>query len=94
MTEPMNVRRIAELARLSLTPEEEIRLAREMESVLAFARDLQSADVTDVPQTQHILPIRNVLRPDEVQPGLARDAVLKAAPACGEDYIAVPRTVE
>lgn len=94
MTEPINVRRIAELARLSLTPEEENRLALEMESVVAFARDLQFADVTDVPQTQHILPIRNVLRPDEVRPGLSREAILAAASACEEDYIAVPRTVE
>ncbi len=94
MSEKMNVRRVAELARLSLTPEEESRLSREMEGILTFAREIQQIDLTDVPQTRHILPISNVLRADEVRPGLARDTLLAAAPACEEACIAVPRTVE
>ncbi len=94
MSEKMNVRRIAELARLSLTPAEETRLSREMEDILTFAREIQQIDLTDVPQTRHILPISNVLRADEVRPGLSREPLLTAAPARENDYIAVPRTVE
>ena len=94
MAEMMNVRRVAELAKLALSEEEEVRLAADMAGILDFARQLQSAGVDGVPETQHILQTANVLRADVEQPSMPRDAVLSAAPACAEDYIAVPRTVE
>ena len=94
VSEKMNVRRVAELAKIALTAEEEVRLSGEMEEILDFARQLQQLDVEGVPQTQHILDIANVLREDDVQPSLAQDAVLSAAPAREDTFIAVPRTVE
>ena len=94
VAERMNVRRVAELAKIALTAEEEVRLSGEMEEILDFARQLQQLDVEGVPQTQHILDIANVLREDDVQPSLAQDAVLSAAPAREDIFIAVPRTVE
>lgn len=94
MSEMMNVRRIAELSKLALTPEEEIRLSKEMAGILEFARQLQQLDVEGVPPTQHVLDMTNVLRADEVRPSLPHEAVLNAAPARADVYIAVPRTVE
>ncbi len=94
MPDEMNVRRVAELAKIALTEQEGVRLHAEMEAILAFARQLQGLDVTDVHQTQHILPIANVLRADEVQPSLPREQILAAAPAREDAFMAVPRTVE
>lgn len=94
MPDTMNVRRAAELAKIAITPEEERRLSCEMAEILALARQLQQVDMTDVPQTQHILPQVNVFRPDEVKEGLPQEAVLSAAPAKADEYIAVPRAVE
>lgn len=94
MPDLMNVRRVAELAKIDLTPEEEVRLSAEMADILAFARQLELLDLQDVEQTQHILGITNVLREDVVQPCLSQEAVLSAAPAREDAYIAVPRTVE
>lgn len=94
MSEHMNIRRIAELAKISLAPEEEVRLSAEMEGILAFARQLQQLDLTDVPQTQHILDQVNVMRPDEIAPSLPQGTVLTAAPSREDVYISVPRTVE
>lgn len=94
VSETMNVRRVAELAKIALTAEEEVRLSGEMKGILEFARQLQQLDVERVPQTQHILDIANVLRADDVQPSLTQDAVLSAAPAREDAFIAVPRTVE
>lgn len=94
VSEMMNVRRVAELAKIALTEAEEVRLSDEMAGILKFARQLQQLDVEDVPQTQHILDIANVLRADDVQPALEQETVLAAAPAREDAFIAVPRTVE
>lgn len=94
MSEMMNVRRIAELSKLAFTPEEEIRLSKEMAGILDFARQLQQLDVEGVPPTQHVLDLTNVLRADEVCHSLPQEAILNAAPAREDVYIAVPRTVE
>lgn len=94
MSEPMNVRSLARLARLAFAPEEEERLGREMEDILAFARQLQDLDVAHVPPTQHVLELHTVLREDDVRPSLSREAILAAAPCRVDAYIAVPRTVE
>ena len=94
MSDMMNVRRMAELSKLSLTEAEEIRLSREMEGILKFARQLQNLDVEGVKPTQHILDLTNVLRADEIQSSLPQESILSAAPAREEAYISVPRTVE
>lgn len=94
MPDQMNVRRVAELAKIALTSEEEARMSVDMEGILVLARQLQSLDTTDVPQTQHVLEIRNVFREDALQAPLAQSELLDAAPAKLECYIAVPRTVE
>lgn len=94
MSDTMNVRRIAGLAKLRLTPEEEARLSADMEGILAFARQLQQLDLADVPQMQHILDRANVTRGDEICASLPLETVLSAAPSREEAYITVPRTVE
>lgn len=94
MSEPMNIRRIAELAKLSVPADEEERLSREMDAILAFGRQLQELPLEGVLQTQHILDQHTALREDAVEPGLPQESVLQAAPARLDEYIAVPRTVE
>lgn len=94
MAERMNVRQVAELARLTLTPEEEARMTEEMQGILAFARQLQQLDLGGIPPTQHILPLVNVMREDAVQPSLEREQILSAASARTDGFMVVPRAVE
>lgn len=94
MSETMNVRRVASLAKLSISPEEEARLSAEMADILAFAKQLEQLDLWDVPQTQHILDQVNVLRADEAAPSLPLETILTASPSRAAGFIAVPRTVE
>lgn len=94
MQEEMNVRRIAELAKLSFTDEEAASLQAEMNSIIAFARQLDDLALESVPMTQHIVPMVNVLRADETGHCLSVDRILRAAPAREDAHISVPRTVE
>ena len=70
------VEHIAELARLQLTEAEIELFAGQLSDILAYAERLQAVDTDAIPPTASVLPLRNVLRPDEAQPSLPRDVAL------------------
>ena len=58
----IDIEKVANLARLSLTDEERRRLPEEMGEIIAFANQLSALDTEGVPATAHVVPIRNVFR--------------------------------
>ncbi|MHB8670118.1 MAG: Asp-tRNA(Asn)/Glu-tRNA(Gln) amidotransferase subunit GatC [Acidimicrobiales bacterium] len=86
-----DVAHVARLARLDLTEEELVRFTEQLGAVLDHAADLAALDTEGVPPTAHPLPLANVLRPDEVVPGVDRDEVLSQAPAAEDGRFRVPR---
>jgi aspartyl-tRNA(Asn)/glutamyl-tRNA(Gln) amidotransferase subunit C len=86
-----DVEYVAMLARLALTDDEIEQLTGELGAILEYAADVSALDTADVPPTAHPLPLVNVLRPDEVRPGLDRDEVLAEAPAAEDGQFRVPR---
>jgi aspartyl-tRNA(Asn)/glutamyl-tRNA(Gln) amidotransferase subunit C len=82
-----DVRRLAALARLELTTDEIDRFARQLGEILDFARQVQEAEAAafavgrdqDQPAGTTLPPLPP-FRDDAVQPCLARDVVLAAAP--------------
>lgn len=83
------VEHIAELAKLQLTEEEIDRYAEQLSDILAYAEKLQALDTDAIPPTASVLPLRNVLRPDEVAPSLPRDEVLANAADTAEGQFRV-----
>jgi aspartyl-tRNA(Asn)/glutamyl-tRNA(Gln) amidotransferase subunit C len=91
------VRHVAELAELSLTEEEEARLAEEMGRILAYVAELEAIDTADVPPTAHVgdAALRaDALRPDEVRPGISHEDALGGAPEVEHGGFAVPSFLE
>jgi aspartyl-tRNA(Asn)/glutamyl-tRNA(Gln) amidotransferase subunit C len=88
-----DVAHVARLARLSLSEDELDRFTGQLATVLAHAADLAELDLSGQPPTAHPLPVRNVLRPDEVRPCLDRADVLAGAPAVEDNRFRVPRVV-
>jgi aspartyl-tRNA(Asn)/glutamyl-tRNA(Gln) amidotransferase subunit C len=84
------VAHVARLARLLLTDEELDTFTGQLAKVLDHARDVEALDVADVPPTAHPYPLVNVVRPDEEQPCLDREAVLAGAPATEDGQFRVP----
>ena len=91
---PFVVQQVAQLAKLSLSPEEEKRMGGEMEGILAFAQALQQVDTTGVPMTAHVIPTQNVLREDEPETPFDREKLLASAPTRTEECVTVPKTFE
>lgn len=89
-----DVEHVARLARLALTDDEVERLTDELAAVLEHAADVAALDLDGVPPTAHPLPLRNVLRADEVRRGVDRDEVLAAAPATEDGRFRVPRIMD
>jgi aspartyl-tRNA(Asn)/glutamyl-tRNA(Gln) amidotransferase subunit C len=85
-----DVAHVARLARLELTEAELELFTAQLAAVLEHAADVEALDVGDVPPTMHPYPLRNVLRDDEVRPGVDRDEVLLQAPAAESGRFRVP----
>jgi len=96
MSQPadLNIDRVANLARLALTPEEKARFSAQLGDVLAYIAQLKEVDVSRVEPTAHAFPVVNVWADDVPQPGLPVDVALKNAPAQRDHMIVVPKVVE
>ena len=90
----IDVKYVAHLARLALTPEEITKLGAQLGQILGYIEKLRELDVTDVEPTAHATPLVNVTRPDEVQPSLPGDEPLRNAPAHANRLFLVPKIVE
>lgn len=88
------IEKIAQLARLSLKPEEKAKLEKELEAILDYVKNLDALDTKNVEPTSHVLNLENVFRKDEVKPSEVRDDVLKHAPAAEGKFFKVPKVVE
>ena len=90
----LNVKYVAHLARLSLTPEEEQKFGAQLANVLGYIEKLRQLDVSEVEPTAHATPLANITRRDEVRPSLATEEALRNAPAKANGLFLVPKIVE
>jgi len=90
----IDVKYVAHLARLALSPEEEQKLATQLGKILGHIEKLREADVNGVEPTAHAFPLVNVTRPDEVRPSLSNEDALRNAPARANGLFIVPKIVE
>ncbi|MFZ5470205.1 MAG: Asp-tRNA(Asn)/Glu-tRNA(Gln) amidotransferase subunit GatC [Myxococcota bacterium] len=84
------VRHVANLARLSLTPEEERRYQEQLSAILEAMKALEGLDTSQVEPTSHATLAETLLRPDEVRPSIGVEKALANAPAKVGSYFAVP----
>ena len=90
----IDIKYVAHLARLHLTPDEEKKLGAQLGGILGYIEKLKELDVANVEPTAHAVPLVNVTRPDEVRPSLPQEAALRNAPAPANGLFMVPKIVE
>ena len=88
------VRRIAHLARISVTDSEVPHLQGELNAMLAFVEQLSEVDVEGVEPMTSVTPMAMKKRADVVDDGEIVDKVLANAPATEDNYYLVPKVVE
>ena len=90
----MDIKYVAHLARLALTPEEEEKLGAQLGNILHYIEKLNQLDVSNVEPTSHAVPLVNVMRADAVRPSLPHEEAMRNAPAQVNGLFQVPKIVE
>jgi aspartyl-tRNA(Asn)/glutamyl-tRNA(Gln) amidotransferase subunit C len=90
----IDVKYVANLARLALTPDEEKQLGAQLGSILGYIEKLRELDVTGVEPTAHAVPLVNVTRVDEIRESLSPEDALRNAPRQAGGLFIVPKIVE
>jgi aspartyl-tRNA(Asn)/glutamyl-tRNA(Gln) amidotransferase subunit C len=90
----IDIKYVAHLARLQLTPDEEKKLGAQLGQILGYIEKLNQLEISNVEPTAHALPLANVTRPDEIRPSLPHEDALRNAPAQANGLFIVPKIVE
>jgi aspartyl-tRNA(Asn)/glutamyl-tRNA(Gln) amidotransferase subunit C len=91
MIDSEQVRKVANLARLELTADEEAQFTTQLGSILDYIEQLNQLDVTNVAPTTRAIDVSNVTREDILQPYPNREAILNSAPQQEGDFFRVPK---
>ncbi len=84
------VRKVASLARLTLTDDELTTATTELAAMLDYFAEIDALDLDDVEPMNNPTHLVNVMRDDEIGVCLDRDEVLAAAPVAQDDRFRVP----
>ena len=89
-----DVEHVAHLARLHLTDEELDRMQAQLSKIIDAIDTLQQVDTSHVGPTASVIQLENVMRDDEVRPGISREAALANAPQRDDPFLRVPTVLE
>jgi aspartyl-tRNA(Asn)/glutamyl-tRNA(Gln) amidotransferase subunit C len=97
-----DVRRVAELANLELMAEEEPRMQKDLNAILAHIAQLNELDTAGVPAMAQVGEMLGslaqdqgeMLRLDTVRPSLDRTGVMASAPETDGRFFKVPKVIE
>jgi aspartyl-tRNA(Asn)/glutamyl-tRNA(Gln) amidotransferase subunit C len=90
----IDIKYVAHLARIALSPEEEKKLATQLGGILGYIKKLKELDVNSVEPTAHAVPMVNVTRADEIIKSLSHEDALRNAPKQANGLFIVPKIVE
>lgn len=87
------VRKVALLARLDLTAEEEAQFSTQLSSILEYFEQLSELDTENILPTTRAIEVSNVTRKDELEVSTSREDMLKEAPDQDGDFFRVPQII-
>ncbi len=91
----IKVDRVAQLARLALTPEEQAAYENELPAIIAYVAKLQEVDTSHVEAREYLTDLQNQFREDEVHADeTERQNVINAFPKKTGDALEVPGVFE
>jgi aspartyl-tRNA(Asn)/glutamyl-tRNA(Gln) amidotransferase subunit C len=88
------VARIASLARIRITEEEQAKMTPEFQSILGWIDQLQEVNTDDIPPLTSVVEVTLPLREDKVTDGNYAEAVLANAPKQAAGFFVVPKVIE
>ena len=89
-----DIKRLAELAKLTLTPEETQQFQKQLTAILEFVEKLNEVDTKNVEPTSQVTGQTNVFRDDLVEPSLTQEEALSNAPRTYNGFFMVDAVLE
>jgi aspartyl-tRNA(Asn)/glutamyl-tRNA(Gln) amidotransferase subunit C len=93
-----DVKRVAELAYLELSANEETRMQRDLNAILDYVAQLNELDTSSVEPMAQVAEIlggaSSALRADTPVPSLPRENVMVSAPETDGSFFKVPKVIE
>ena len=72
----IDVKHVAKLANLPLTPVEEKKFEKQLSEILSYVEKLKQVDTKNVETTSQVTGLENVTREDETSPSLTQEEAL------------------
>jgi aspartyl-tRNA(Asn)/glutamyl-tRNA(Gln) amidotransferase subunit C len=94
MAGDFDVKYVAHLARIALTPAEQEKFNGQLGNILGYIEKLNQLDVAGIEPTAHAVPLQNVFRADEIKPSLSNEEAMRNAPSQANGLFLVPKIVE
>jgi len=85
------VKKVAQLARIELSPESLANHAIQLEKILDYINQLEKIDTENVSCTTRAIEVSNVFRKDKNIKYQGRENLLKLAPSREDDFFKVPK---
>jgi aspartyl-tRNA(Asn)/glutamyl-tRNA(Gln) amidotransferase subunit C len=87
------IRKVARLAHLELTPKELEKLSKELARIIGYIDQIKSIDTSGIVPRSQNLKTENVLREDKAKPSLPKEKALANAPDKDDDFFKVPKVL-
>lgn len=91
---PEQVQQVARLARLALSPGEQVQFAEELSGILRHVEELQAVELGGVEPMTHAFLEASPLREDALLPSLGQQRALQNAPDRADAEFRVPHIIE
>lgn len=94
MIDEKEVKYIADLASLKLSEDEVEKFSKQLSEILDYVEKLDELDTEEIVPTAYTIPVKNVLRDDEIEESLELQKVLKNAPESKDNQFRVPKIMD
>jgi aspartyl-tRNA(Asn)/glutamyl-tRNA(Gln) amidotransferase subunit C len=89
-----DIRRIAQLARIEITPVEAVAVGRQLDGIFELIGRMRAVDTTGIVPMAHAQDVDLPLREDRITETNRRDDFQRAAPAVEDGLYLVPRVID
>ena len=90
----MDVKKVAQLARIELTQDERQMLEKQFNDILNYIHKINQLDIADIEPASHPFDLKNVFREDEIRPPTAVEELLSLYPKRDRHMVHVPKIIE
>ncbi len=88
-----DVKKVAKLAKLQFQPQEQKRIAKQLDQIVIYMKKLNELETDMIEPTSHVIDLKNIFRDDKSEGWIKQEEALENAPAKKKGYFSVPKVI-